>query len=104
VTSHSLPQPHIPVSEPLQEADAISSIATTPHHLLFAFNQTELPEELELVGALVNELVNAHDLLDRLGIPREDDYGVCTLVERIAWIADLRPTPSIATELAAHAN
>jgi hypothetical protein len=77
---------------------------TETQQLLATFRQPDLPEELELVASLATELINAHALLDGLGIPRQDDYGVCTLAERIAWVADLRPLPSEARPLVAPAS
>jgi hypothetical protein len=64
--------------------------------LLATFSQADLPEELELVVALATELINAHELLDGLAIPRQDDYGLCTLAERIAWVTEVRPLPAAA--------
>jgi hypothetical protein len=67
--------------------------------LVDTFSQADLPEELELVASLATELINAHELLDGLGIPRQDTYGLCTLAERIAWVADLRPALAPASGL-----
>jgi hypothetical protein len=72
--------------------------------LVDTFSQANLPEELELSAALATELINAHELLDGLGIPRQDEYGLCTLAERIAWVADLRPLLSEASPLVASAS
>jgi hypothetical protein len=69
---------------------------TDTQQLLVTFSQADLPEELELLASLATELINAHELLDGLGIPRQDDYGLCTLAERIAWVTELRPLTSVA--------
>jgi hypothetical protein len=71
-------------------------VNTDTQQLLATFSQADLPEELELLASLATELINAHELLDGLGIPRQDDYGLCTLAERIAWVTELRPLTSVA--------
>jgi hypothetical protein len=100
---NSIPQSHTPVTESpqLKPSNTLNAVTRT---LVATFSQPDLPEELELVAALATELINAHELLDGLGIPRQDDYGVCTLAERIAWVTDLRPLLPEASPLVASAS
>jgi hypothetical protein len=77
-------------------------IPRTTQIVVEALAKPTLPYELDLLTELALELAYAHEMLDNLGIPREDgDYGPCSLAERIAWVTDLRPAPSLATDLIA---
>jgi hypothetical protein len=103
VSANSIPQPTGPVVASGIGSCLVDGLSPVTKQLVATFSQEDLPEELEMVASLAMELINAHELLDGLGIPREDHYGLCTLAERIAWVADLRPVLSEASLLVANA-